>query len=73
MTVEDQIIQWFLNLGQFILGFLIGCIVSGWFTVKFVVPRIMEIPAIKEMLELWKEGKDLLKQVIENQKKKTAG
>jgi len=33
----------------------------------------MKIPEIKEMLQLWKEGKELLKEVLENQKKKNAG
>jgi len=33
----------------------------------------MKIPEVKEMLQLWREGKELLKEVLENQKKKDAG
>ena len=69
MSIEEQIIQWLLSLANVAIGFLLGSIITGWFTIKFVVPRIMNNPEIKEMRELWREGKELLKQVIDNQRK----
>jgi len=62
-------LEWLLGLLQLILGLLLGSIVTGWFTVKFVIPRIMKNPEIQELLTLFREGKTYLREILENQKK----
>ena len=90
----EQIIQWVIGLLQFILGIVIGTILTGVFTWKVIVPNVMknkEIQELKKILEeaktalkvldeffhsedwedlvkLFKEGKELLKEILENQK-----
>lgn len=70
MSIEELILQWIANLVNFALGFLVGSIITGYFTIKVVVPRIMKNPEVQEMLQLWREGKQLLKEIVENQKRR---
>jgi len=79
MSIE-QILQWFSGISQMAFGFLLGSIITGWFTIKFVVPRIMKNKDIQELKALFSDGKMLfkeaipiLKEILENQKKKDAG
>jgi len=71
MSLEDLILQWFLNLINFALGFLIGSIITGWFTIKVVMPKITQNKEVQELLTLFREAKQYLKEILENQKKKT--
>jgi uncharacterized membrane protein YciS (DUF1049 family) len=73
VSIEELIIQWFASLVNFALGFLIGSIITGWFTVKVVMPRVMRNKDVKEFLTLLREVKELLKKILENQKKKDTG
>lgn len=62
-------IEWFLGLLQFVLGFLFGCIVTALFTVYVVVPAVMRNKDVQELLKLFREGKEYLAKILENQKK----
>jgi len=62
-------LDWLLGLLQFVLGFLFGAIVTGLFTVYVVVPAVMRNKDIQELLRLFREGKDHLKKILENQQK----
>ncbi len=73
MNLTETLIQWLLNLANFALGFLIGSIITGYFTVKIVVPKIMKNKEIQELLTLFREAKQYLKEILENQKNKDAG
>jgi hypothetical protein len=52
LGLEGQIIQWFAGLANIALGFLIGSIITGWFTLKFVVPRAMKNKDIQDLKAL---------------------
>ena len=68
MGIEEQVIQWFIGLAQFAVGMLVGSIITGYFTVKVIVPRVMKNPEIQELKTLFREGKAYLKEIMENQK-----
>jgi len=73
MTLLDIVIQWLLGIVQFIFGFLFGSIVTGYFTVKWIFPRLMKNPEVQEFLKLLREGKSYLQEILENLKEKDAG
>jgi uncharacterized membrane protein (DUF106 family) len=60
-----EILQWLAGLAQFILGILIGTILTGVFTWKVVVPKIMQNEDVQELKRLINEIITALK-VLEN-------
>jgi len=60
-----EILQWLAGLAQFILGILIGTILTGMFTWKVVVPKIMQNKDVQELKRLINEIIIALK-VLEN-------
>ena len=60
-----EILQWLAGLAQFILGILIGTILTGVFTWKVVVPKIMQNEDVQELKRLINEIIIALK-VLEN-------
>ena len=60
-------LDWVFGLAQFVLGFLFGAIVTGIFTVYVVVPKIMRNKDVVELMKLFREGKDYLAKILENQ------
>ena len=70
MTLLEILLSWLLGILQFIIAFLLGSILTGLFTVYWVLPRIMKNPDIAEALKLFREGKTYLKDILENQKQK---
>jgi len=73
MNLLETLTQWLLGITQVIIGFLLGSIITGYFTVKWVIPRIMRNPDIQEALALFREGKSYLRQILENQRAKEGG
>jgi len=68
MDWGSWLIEWFAGVFQLVLGFLLGTIVTGVFTWKVVLPRVMRNKDVQDLIEAIKEGKELLKEVLENQK-----
>jgi uncharacterized membrane protein (DUF106 family) len=60
-----EILHWLAGLAQFILGILIGTILTGMFTWKVVVPKIMQNKDVQELKRLINEIITALK-VLEN-------
>jgi uncharacterized membrane protein (DUF106 family) len=50
-----EILQWLAGLAQFVLGILIGTILTGIFTWKVVLPKIMQNKDIQELKRLINE------------------
>lgn len=63
-------LEWLLGLLQWILGFMLGSILTGYFTTKVVVPRVMKNKDVQELVALFREGKAYLHEILENQKKR---
>jgi len=68
MDWGSWLIEWFAGVFQLVLGFLLGTIVTGVFTWKVVLPRVMRNKDVQDLIGAIKEGKELLKEVLENQK-----
>lgn len=59
------IIQWFAGLANVAVGFLLGSIITGVFTWKVVVPKVMKNKDIQELKQLFAESKTYLKELLE--------
>ena len=70
MSLEDQIVQWFAGLANIAFGFLLGSIITGWFTWKVVVPKVMKNPKVQRLLELLEKATDLLEKIDKNHQDK---
>ena len=66
MTLDDQIAQWFAGLANIAFGFLLGSIITGWFTWKVVVPKVMQNHKVQRLLELLEKATDLLEKIEKN-------
>lgn len=64
MTIPDVLII----LLVYIFGALISLVITGFMINKFVIKKIMENEDIKDIIKLIREGKDVLKKILENQK-----
>lgn len=91
MSWLELLLQWLAGVLQFVIGIVLGTVITGVFTWKVVVPRVMknkdvqqlikEVRDTKEALEkffksedwqdtvklMW-EGKEILKEILANQK-----
>jgi uncharacterized membrane protein (DUF106 family) len=65
-----NLIDWLLGLAQFVLGFLFGAIVTGLFTVYVVLPAVMHNKEVQELQKLFREAKEYLAKILENQEEK---
>jgi uncharacterized membrane protein (DUF106 family) len=63
-----EILQWLAGLAQFVLGILIGTILTGIFTWKVVLPKIMQNKDVQELKRLINEIVTALK-VLESYSK----
>lgn len=67
MYMFEQIIQWIIGLIQFILGILIGSILTGVFTWKVVVPKVMKNRDVQKLITELKEAKEVLENFFESE------
>jgi len=57
-----------LILLVYVIGTLVSLVITGFMVNKFVIKKIMENEDIQDIVLLIKEGKDHLKEILENQK-----
>jgi len=50
-----EILEWLAGLAQFVLGILIGTILTGVFTWKVVLPKVMQNKDVQELKKLISE------------------
>ena len=60
-----EVLQIFL---VYIVGSLLSVIVTGLLVNKFVIKKVMANKDVKDTIQLFRDGKDLLKKILENQK-----
>ena len=51
----------------YIIGTLLSLILTGFLVNKLVIKKILANPDVQDILKLIKEGKDYLKDIVENQ------
>ena len=80
MTLLEWLITWLLGFSQALLGFILGAIVTGIFTYKVVMPKILANKKVETLLQNIDKGNELLtkalpiwKEILENQKEKKRG
>ncbi|MBA7638152.1 hypothetical protein ES703_45805 [subsurface metagenome] len=56
-------------VATWVLGSIISAVVVGIIIDKFIIKKIWKNEDVKDLLELFREGKDQLRKILENQKK----
>jgi len=64
MTLEELLAIFFL----WVAGTVVGLIITGLLADRLVVRKIMKNKDIQDVIQLFREGKDYLREVLENQK-----
>jgi|GEM_PF-5597871 len=66
MTIEEAIIMLLL----WVSGTVLGLIITGLLADRLVIRRIMQNKDVQDALQLFRDAKDYLRQILENQKAK---
>jgi hypothetical protein len=75
MSWLDWLIQWIGGFSQFVLGIVAGTVITGVYTWRVIIPKVMRnrdiqnlIGLLKTLAEHAEEVEELLQKVLENQK-----
>ena len=60
--------EFLIILLVYVFGTLISIVITGLMINKFVIKKILQNKDIQDLITLFREGKDALKQILENQK-----
>jgi len=52
----------------YIVGSLLSLVITGLLVNKFVIKKIMANKDVQDVIKLFRDGKELLKEILENQK-----
>jgi len=52
----------------YIIGSLLSLVITGLLVNKFVIKKIMANKDVQDVIKLFRDGKELLKELLENQK-----
>jgi len=66
MTIEEAIIMLLLWAS----GTVLGLIITGLLADRLVIRKIMQNKDVQDALQLFRDGKEYLRQILENQKAK---
>jgi uncharacterized membrane protein YesL len=66
MTIEEAIIMLLLWAS----GTVLGLIITGLLADRLVIRKIMRNKDVQDALQLFRDGKEYLRQILENQKAK---
>ena len=74
MSWLDWLIQWVSGFSQFVFGIIVGTVITGVYTWRVIIPKIMRnrdiqnlIGLLKTLAEHAEEVEELLQKVLENQ------
>jgi len=65
MTVEEWVAMFFL----WVLGTIAGLVITGLLADRLVIRKIFQNQEVQDTINVFIEGKDYLKKLLENQKK----
>jgi hypothetical protein len=51
----------------YVFGTLISLVITGLMANKFIIKKVMQNEDVKDLIKLFREGKDYLKAILENQ------
>ncbi len=63
--------QFLFMVATWVIGSIISAVVVGIIIDKFIIKKILKNEDVKDVLELFRQGKDQLHKILENQKKET--
>lgn len=70
MNPLELLLQWLVGTSQFIIGMVVGTIITGVFTWKVVLPKILANPKINRFLTTIEQLEDYAEQIVTNQKQR---
>ena len=54
----------------YIIGTVVSMVITGILADRLVIRRVMRNEEVQDFMKLFREGKEYLKEILENQKKK---
>ena len=57
-----------LIFAVYIFGTLLSLVITGFLVNRLVIKKVMANPEVQDLIRLFKEGKEQLKMILENQK-----
>lgn len=70
MSPEEFLMLFFVWILGSIVGTTFGLIITGFLADRFVIRKILQNEEVQDLINLFREGKAYLKEILENQKKK---
>lgn len=67
MNFLELLVQWLIGTSQFIVGMVFGTILTGVFTWKVVMPKILANPKISRFLTTVEQLEDYAERIVRNQ------
>lgn len=67
MTIEEFLVLFVL----WVLATIIGLVLTGILADRFVIRKIMQNEDVQDFIKLFREGKQYLKEILENQRKRS--
>lgn len=65
MTPEEWVAMFFL----WVFGTIAGLVITGFLADRLVIRKVIQNEDVQELITLFREGKDYLKKLLENQKR----
>ena len=65
MSIEE----FFFMILAWVIGSILSAVILGFVADKFIIRKIMQNEDVQDLLQLFREGKKYLKEILENQKK----
>lgn len=65
MTVEEWIAMFFL----WVIGTIAGLVITGLLADRLVIRKIFRNKEVQDTIQVFRDGRDYLKKVLENQKR----
>jgi len=57
-----------LIFAVYIFGTLLSLVITGFLVNRLVIKKVMDNPEVQDLIRLFKDGKEQLRKILENQK-----
>jgi uncharacterized membrane protein YciS (DUF1049 family) len=68
--ILEWVFQWLVGTSQFVVGWVLGTLITGVFTWKVIIPKILANPKVARLLSTIEKLENYAEQIAENHEKK---
>jgi uncharacterized membrane protein YciS (DUF1049 family) len=68
--ILEWVFQWLVGTSQFVVGWVLGTLITGVFTWKVIIPKILANPKVARLLSTIEKLENYAEQIAENWEKK---